>query len=63
LAKLQVGIIPILFYPCDAARSFPRQRFKTQSAAVSGIDAYLVEVDVGSARMQDFNVVGLPDMQ
>ena len=26
-------------------------------------DAYLVEVevDVGSARMQDFNVVGLPD--
>ncbi len=37
--------------------------FKTQSAAVYGIDAYLVEVevDVGSARMQDFNVVGLPD--
>jgi len=28
-----------------------------------GFDAYLVEVevDVGSARMQDFNVVGLPD--
>ena len=28
-----------------------------------GIDAYRVEVevDVGSARMQDFNVVGLPD--
>src|SRR5256886_14537196 len=37
--------------------------FKTQSASVYGIDAYLVEVevDVGSARMQDFNVVGLPD--
>jgi magnesium chelatase family protein len=37
--------------------------FKTQSAAVHGIDAYVVEVevDVGSARMQDFNVVGLPD--
>src|SRR2546428_9226763 len=37
--------------------------FKTLSAAVYGIDAYLVEVevDVGSARMQDFNVVGLPD--
>ncbi|HUL16279.1 MAG TPA: YifB family Mg chelatase-like AAA ATPase [Terriglobales bacterium] len=36
---------------------------KTISAAVFGIDAYLVEVevDVGSARMQDFNVVGLPD--
>jgi Subunit ChlI of Mg-chelatase len=37
--------------------------FKTLSASVYGIDAYLVEVevDVGSARMQDFNVVGLPD--
>jgi magnesium chelatase family protein len=37
--------------------------FKTPSASVYGIDAYLVEVevDVGSARMQDFNVVGLPD--
>src|SRR5262249_26524605 len=37
--------------------------FKTLSAAVYGIDAYLVEVevDVGSARMNDFNVVGLPD--
>jgi hypothetical protein len=35
--------------------------FKTQSASVDGIGAYLVEVDVGSARMQDFNVVGLPD--
>jgi hypothetical protein len=30
--------------------------FKTISASVYGIDAYLleVEVDVGSARMQDF---------
>src|SRR5437667_5875906 len=37
--------------------------FKTQSASVYGIDAYLVEVevDVGSAKMTDFNVVGLPD--
>jgi len=37
--------------------------FKTISASVYGIDAYVVEVevDVGSARMQDFNVVGLPD--
>ena len=37
--------------------------FKTISASVYGIDAYLVEVevDVGSARMQYFNVVGLPD--
>ena len=38
--------------------------FKTLSAAVFGIDAYLVEVevDVGSTRMGDFNVVGLPDV-
>jgi magnesium chelatase family protein len=37
--------------------------FKTLSASVYGIDAYLVEVevDVGSARMTDFNAVGLPD--
>jgi magnesium chelatase family protein len=37
--------------------------FKTHSASVYGIDAYLVEVevDVGSARLNDFNVVGLPD--
>src|SRR3984957_7530498 len=38
--------------------------FKTFSAAVFGIDAYVVEVevDVGSGRMGDFNVVGLPDI-
>src|SRR4029077_4823792 len=38
--------------------------FKSFSAAVFGIDAYLVEVevDVGSGRMGDFNVVGLPDI-
>ncbi len=37
--------------------------FKTHSASVYGIDAYRVEVevDVGSAKMTDFNVVGLPD--
>jgi magnesium chelatase family protein len=37
--------------------------FKLQSASVYGIDAYLVEVevDVGSGRMGEFNVVGLPD--
>ena len=37
--------------------------FKTVSASVYGIDAYLVEVevDVGSADMNQFNVVGLPD--
>jgi magnesium chelatase family protein len=38
--------------------------FKSFSAAVYGIDAYLVEVevDVGSGRMGEFNVVGLPDV-
>jgi magnesium chelatase family protein len=38
--------------------------FKALSAAVYGIDAYVVqvEVDVGSGRMGDFNVVGLPDV-
>jgi len=38
--------------------------FKTQSAAVYGIDAYLVkvEVDVGSGKMGEFTVVGLPDV-
>jgi len=38
--------------------------FKSLSAAVYGIDAYLVEVevDVGSGRLGDFNVVGLPDV-
>jgi hypothetical protein len=37
--------------------------FKAISASVYGIDAYLVqvEVDVGTGRMEDFNVVGLPD--
>jgi magnesium chelatase family protein len=37
--------------------------FKTLSACVYGIDADLVEVevDVGSAGMNQFNVVGLPD--
>ena len=36
----------------------PKKCFKTISAFVYGIDPYLVEVemDVGSARMQDFNV-------
>src|SRR5229473_686546 len=49
--------------PAKAASQAITMLFKTQSAAVYGIDAYLVEVevDVGSARMQDFNVVGLPD--
>src|SRR5580658_7330723 len=38
--------------------------FKNFSAAVFGIDAYLmeVEVDVGSSKPGDFNVVGLPDI-
>src|ERR1019366_2063556 len=42
----------------------PVMHFKALSAAVFGIDAYLVEVevDVGSSRPGDFNVVGLPDV-
>ena len=38
--------------------------FKSLSAAVFGIDAYLVEVevDIGAGKMGDFNVVGLPDV-
>jgi len=38
--------------------------FKTLSAAVFGIEAYVVEVevDVGSGRMDFFTVVGLPDV-
>src|SRR5271165_508915 len=38
--------------------------FKTFSAAVFGIDAYLVEVevDIGPGSSGDFNVVGLPDI-
>ena len=41
----------------------PTMLFKATSASVYGIDAYLVqvEVDVGTGRMDDFNVVGLPD--
>jgi magnesium chelatase family protein len=37
--------------------------FKTFSAAVFGIDAYLVEVevDIGPGKPGTFNVVGLPD--
>lgn len=38
--------------------------FKSYSAAVYGIDAYLVEVevDIGSGKMNEFVVVGLPDI-
>ncbi len=38
--------------------------YKAHSAAVYGIEAYVVEVevDVGSTRMNEFNVVGLPDV-
>src|SRR6202789_152725 len=38
--------------------------FKTFSAAVFGIDAYLVEVevDIGPSHQGNFNVVGLPDI-
>jgi magnesium chelatase family protein len=38
--------------------------FKSFSAAVFGIDAYVVEVeaDVGPGHPGDFHVVGLPDI-
>ncbi len=41
-----------------------RMLFKALSAAVFGIDAYLVEVevDIGAGRQGEFNVVGLPDI-
>jgi len=57
----------VLGYACGlrpGTAGFPRtMMFKTQSAAVYGIEAYLVEVevDVGAGKMGDFNVVGLPD--
>jgi magnesium chelatase family protein len=43
--------------------SLTRMLFKSFSAAVYGIDAYLVEVevDIGSGKMGEFVVVGLPD--
>jgi Subunit ChlI of Mg-chelatase len=55
--------LPLSLSPDRAWAPIFTMLFKTQSASVYGIDAYLVEVevDVGSARMQDFNVVGLPD--
>ena len=38
--------------------------FKSLSAAVFGIDAYLVEVevDIGAGKQGEFTVVGLPDI-
>src|SRR5713101_5912979 len=60
---LRAEIAASLLTPGRAGAHAFTMLFKTQSAAVYGIDAYLVEVevDVGSARMQDFNVVGQPD--
>jgi hypothetical protein len=59
-----IGIVFNCVYACGGSwRAFLDMLFKAQSASVYGIDAYImkVEVDVGSARMNDFNVVGLPD--
>jgi magnesium chelatase family protein len=39
--------------------------FKTQSAAVFGIDAHLIDIEVdmyGSGSTRDFVMVGLPDI-
>ena len=54
---------PLVYAARCISRTSFLMLFKTLSASVYGIDAYLVEVevDVGSARMTDFNVVGLPD--
>src|SRR5258708_40120831 len=73
--ELQVaGLHPYLFWrgssiwvtlaPVGTVRVCHPMHFKAFSAAVFGIDAYLVEVevDVGSSKMGDFNVVGLPDI-
>jgi magnesium chelatase family protein len=56
--------ICVTLAPAEAFRVRHPMHFKTFSAAVFGIDAYLVEVevDVGSSRLGDFNVVGLPDV-
>src|SRR5260370_36600716 len=55
--------VPLPLSPDRAGAPIFTMLFKAHSASVYGIDAYLVEVevDVGSARMNDFNVVGLPD--
>jgi hypothetical protein len=61
---LSLVYLTLLIYAARGVLQLPSAMlFKTQSASVYGIDAYLVEVeiDVGSARTQDFNVVGLPD--
>jgi magnesium chelatase family protein len=54
----------LLWLPADTVRVCDSMHFKAFSAAVFGIDAYQVEVevDVGSSRLGDFNVVGLPDV-
>jgi hypothetical protein len=49
---------------CSGTAAAPQSMlFKAIGASVYGIDAHLVqvEVDVGTGRMEDFNVVGLPD--
>src|SRR3981081_1718461 len=56
--------ICVTLAPAGTTRFCHPMHFKAFSAAVFGIDAYLVEVevDVGSSRPGDFNVVGLPDI-
>jgi predicted ATPase with chaperone activity len=52
-----------VIYTPDGFSVSPFMLFKTISASVYGIDAHIVqaEVDVGFARLEDFNVVGLAD--
>jgi len=63
LELLSLVYRPALVYAAPSLSRLPSMLYKTLSASVYGIDAYLVEVevDVGSAHMNDFNVVGLPD--
>jgi len=50
--------------PAGTVRFCHPMHFKASAPQSFGIDAYLVEVevDVGSSRLGDFNVVGLPDI-
>src|SRR5256885_14888724 len=60
---LRAEITALLLPLTDMGPSLPHALQDAERFGVRNFDAYLVEVevDVGSARMQDFNVVGLPD--
>jgi len=61
---MQRAVITALLLPLtEMGPSLHHALQDAERFGVRNFDAYLVEVevDVGSARMQDFNVVGLPD--